>query len=263
MVPLCGCGVGGDLGGAPTPPPATEPEEVALEASDGVALAGTWQAAPGVQRGLGALLLHQVMEPNGPAHDRHDFDPVRDDLLAAGVSILTLDLRSHGASGEATTALVNLSGDRDQLPLDVRAGLDFLDRQGHAVDPAQVGVVGLGLGASLALVAVHESYDELPPDWGARSAVAVSARADRVADLNADGTAVHDLALRDCALIAGAEHAADAADAELLHDEVRGTSRLVLIDGSAAHGADLLAEEPEVGRAIVEWFTDTWTPEDP
>jgi hypothetical protein len=70
------------------------------------------------------------------------------------------------------------------------------------------------------------------------------------------------MALYNCLLLAGAEHAADAADAELLHDEVRDAARLALIPGSAAHGADLLAQEPTVGPTIVRWFTEDWTPED-
>ncbi len=259
---LCGCDAAGSLEGNPTPAPPTEPEEVRLEASDGVGLAGTWQAAPGVERGMGALLLHQVSDPSAPQHDRHDFDALRLDLLEAGVSVLAFDFRSHGASDDATVPAINLAGDREQLPLDVRAGIDFLQRQGHSVDPDAISVVGLGLGAALALVAVHESYDDFAPDWGARSAVAISARADRAADLNSDGTPVPNMALHNCLLIAGADHASDAADAQLLYDEVRDTARLELIDGSDAHGADLLATQPRVGDLVVDWFTDTWTPED-
>lgn len=258
---MAGCVPGGSLSGDPTPAPQTEPEEVRFSTSDDLSLAGTWQASPGVERGPAALLLHQVSEPSGPAHDRHDWDGLRESLLAAGVSVLAFDFRSHGLSDDATTALINLPSDRDQLPLDVKAGLDFLDDQGHAVDPERVGVVGLGLGAALALVAVHESYDGFPPNWSAGSAVAISARADRAADLNAYGTPVDNMALHNCMLIAGADNAADAADASLLFGEVRDTSHLALVEGSSAHGADLLAQEDAVGDLVLAWFTELWIPE--
>lgn len=259
---LSACTGGGSLDGDPTPAPPTEPEEVLFETDDGLTLAGTWQEAPGALRGPAALLLHQVMQPNGEEHDRHDFDGLREDLLLAGVSVLAFDFRSHGASDPATAPLVDLAGRRDQLPLDVQAGLDFVEDQTRPVDPDAIGVVGLGLGASLAVVAIHESYDDFPPDWGARSAVAIGARGDRAADLNVDGTPVDNLALHHVMYIAGADHPEDAPDAQLLYDETRDTRELVLIPGTALHGADLLDSEPAAADAVLDWFTTLWTPED-
>ncbi len=92
--------------------------------------------------------------------------------------------------------------------------------------------------------------------------MAISPSADRAADLNRDGTPLDNMALEEVMVIAAADHAADAADATLIHDEVRGTARLELIPASEAHGAALLAGESSVADHVIAWFTDIWTPED-
>ncbi len=241
-------------------PQGTPPEQVAFVTSDGLEIAGPWQVAPGADSGPGALLLHQVSEEGGEVHDRSDWDGLREDLVAAGVSTLAIDFRSHGASDATDVPLFDLPSRRDQLPLDVRAALSWLTEGTRPawIDGERLAVVGLGLGASLAVVAVHESMDDLPPDWGARSAVAISARSDRAADLNDDGTAVHDMELANSLYIAGAEHPEDAADAQELYDETRELAQLELVAGTAAHGFDLLATEPAVGDLVVQWITETW-----
>ena len=67
--------------------------EIALTTNDGLTL-GPRSRLRRKDRGP-ALLLHQFQR------DRADFDPIRDDLLDAGYSILAIDFRSHGTSDEA------------------------------------------------------------------------------------------------------------------------------------------------------------------
>src|SRR5512146_2332467 len=63
---------------------------VDLTSADGTKLKGTFFAA--AQPGPGVLLLHQCNK------DRKVWDPLPEQLAAAGINVLTFDLRSFGES---------------------------------------------------------------------------------------------------------------------------------------------------------------------
>lgn len=238
----------------------TEPVDVLIESEDGKNLSGTWQAAPGVEHGPGVLLLHQVDAAEGEGHDRHDWDAVFPELVDAGISVLALDFRSHGMSDPADVPLVELGSDRDQLRFDVEAGLNFLRSQNGSVRSTLRGVAGLGLGASMASVASHESGEGLPGDWGARALVSISARRSRVVDLTAAGD--ESLSLSNGLFIAGADQELDVQSAEELYEMTDGERRLLAVDGSQEHGVALLDQEIWLSDEIVEWFSLALTPQD-
>ena len=250
---------GGEL--APDEPVTpTEPEEVELSTADGKLLTGTWQAAPGVERGVGLLLLHQVDTTQGEGHDRHDWDGVFELLVDSGLSVLAIDFRSHGGSDPADVPIVDLGSDREQLQYDVRAGIDWLDDQHAAVGPDRIGAVGLGLGGTMAVVANHESGD-MPGEWGLDSTIAISARRDRAEDLNPDGDT--SLSLTDSFYIAALDNELDSSSAVALHEITSGERRILLQPSSALHGAELLQSDPALGDAIADWFIELWPEEIP
>ncbi len=250
---------GGEL--APEEPPTpTAPEEVELTTADGKLLAGTWQAAAGVERGVGVLLLHQVDTTEGEGHDRHDWDGVFELLVDSGLSVLAIDFRSHWASSPADVAVIDLGSDREQLQYDVRAGIDWLDDQHASVGRDRIGAVGLGLGGTMAVVANHESGD-MPGEWGLDSTIAISARRDRAEDLNPDGDT--SLSLADSFYIAAMDNELDSSSAMDLHEITSGERRILLQPSSELHGAELLQSDPALGDAIADWFNELWPEENP
>jgi alpha-beta hydrolase superfamily lysophospholipase len=116
-------------------------EPVALTSRDGTRLAAWF--IPGTRR-QAVLLLH-------------GYTACKDDMLshaaflhAAGYCIFLLDLR---ACGESAGSVVTLGGhERD----DVRAALTYLQSRDD-VDPEGLGVLGLSLGAALALLAACDT----------------------------------------------------------------------------------------------------------
>ena len=242
---LPACEGSGSLTDDPTPPPATSPEEVSIVAFDGLRLSGTYQAAPGAAAGPALLLLHQF------ERDRHDFDALGPDLLAAGYSLLAIDFRSHGASEEADIPRNSLLSDRDQLGYDVRAALAYLQGRSSAVDPARVGVIGLSVGGNMAIVANHRTHGG-GASWGAQAIATVSARQDRAEDLAGDNT----LSLRDGLYIAGDDESPQNEDADALAAITAGDAEALRVAGTSAHGVALLDADPAVRARLVAWFEE-------
>lgn len=240
-VSLVGCPSSGNLGGDPLAP--TTPEEIALTTNDGLTLGATFQAAPGADRGPALLLLHQFQR------DRADFDPIRDDLLDAGYSILAIDFRSHGTSEEAEVPLNQLLSDREQLRFDVMAGLDELQGRPREIDPDRVGAVGLSVGGNMAVVANHNTHGGQQAPWGCQAIATVSARGDRAMDLAGDNT----LTLRDGLYVAAEDEEPQASEAAALESITGGGREAFLVPGGN-HGADLLAVDEDVRARVVDWF---------
>ena len=255
---LAACGEGELVPDEPVTP--TERQEVALTTVDGLTIAGTWHAATGVTRGPGVLLLHQVDGVPGEGHDRYDWSGTFDPLVEAGIGVLAIDFRGHGQSDPIDVdTFYQLGSDRDLLRHDVEAGLNFLDDQQLAVGDDTIGVAGLGLGATMAVVAANQSGD-VPGDWGVRGLVAVSARRDRAVDLSPTGD--ENLELANGLYMAGQDNALDAQSAQDLYYETTGVRTLMLVSDTSAHGADLHDDFDQVGAAIVDHFVGLWPPEE-
>ena len=107
----------------------------------------------------------------------------------------------------------------------------------------------------MAVVALHESQEGAPGEWGADAVVAISGRHDRAVDLTPDGDDT--LSLRDGLYLAAEDNALDAESAGLFYGATGEGDRLVtLLPGTDAHGADLLASEPSVEAALIDWFLE-------
>jgi pimeloyl-ACP methyl ester carboxylesterase len=110
--------------------------DVVLQTRDGLHLAA-W-SVPG-PRPDAVILIH------GIGNNRDDLLPVARDLNGRGYNLLLLELRAHGRSEGDTSTL----GVREVE--DVRAALLFLQQQ-PGVDPQRIGVWGMSLGSSVALM---------------------------------------------------------------------------------------------------------------
>mgnify|MGYP002632954680 CR=1 FL=1 len=218
-----------------TAPPA---DQVTITTDDGLTLTGVWRA-PVVTTGLPAvLLLHQY------ARDHNDFNLLLDGFAEAGIATLALDLRSHGDSDPATVPFGDLLTDPTQLPEDARAGLAWIQSQDD-VDAARVGVMGLSVGANLAVVANHNRVA-----WGVKTTVVVSANMERAQDLA--GTTTLDLA-------SSIYIAADLEQPQADHADALGAITADPVDvrrvgGTSAHGVDLITGSADVRAGAVGWF---------
>jgi pimeloyl-ACP methyl ester carboxylesterase len=109
---------------------------VELTSADGTKISA-WSMPSKAKKSTTAVIL--VHDAGG---DRGDLQSLAA-ALRAEHDVLTLDLRGHGASGDAPTTLGPAEAD------DVRAAIDAVVQQGDT----RIGLVGVGLGASAALAA--------------------------------------------------------------------------------------------------------------
>ena len=264
VVGCVGCTSGGLIGDEATPIPGPPPpEEVEIEADDGVILRGTWRQAEDAARNPGVLLLHQFGPNDDPGcsserHDRSDFDGVVGAFTAAGISTLALDFRDHGASDPSSIdSTCSLLSDRDHLPVDVRAGLDWLRDRPLIVSRDHVGVAGVSVGANLALTTANRSTGA-NPDWGARGYVAVSARRDRAADFDPQGD--ESLAIDNALFVVAEDEEPQATQNQEMYDAnvFSGANNELLFRPGSDHGAALLATDAVVRERMVSWFAELW-----
>lgn len=124
---------------------AVAPLELVLRSSDGVPLAATYFGAAHVNARAGLLLLPML----GDARASWADFPAR--AAAAGVAVLTLDPRGHGASGNPYGIPPASWGPGEWRAVveDARAGLAELAARGVA--PQRVTAAGASIGASAAL----------------------------------------------------------------------------------------------------------------
>lgn len=124
------------------------PQEVKINSSDGVILAGTlFQSEKTNSPAL--LLLHQWES------DRHSWGDFAKDLQNDGFNVLAIDGRGFGESTKkadgSTIAAGRTDADVKAMLGDVEAAFDFLSKQ-DKVDPNRVGIIGASYGSSLALI---------------------------------------------------------------------------------------------------------------
>jgi dienelactone hydrolase len=137
-------------------PPA--PRVVDLTAPDGLKLKGTFSAAPGA--GPGVLLLHQCNR------QRKVWDDLASRLTAAGMNVMTVDLRGYGDS--EGTPLDKLTPEQidvefsQKMPLDVETAYKFLVAQ-PTVSPETlvVGGASCGVNQSVHLAMKHSEIKAL------------------------------------------------------------------------------------------------------
>ncbi len=117
-------------------------ETVMFATSDGVRIAATWYAA-GQQRGPAVICLPMWMS------DRSAYRALADRLVAAGVSVLAVDLRGFG--GSTSTADGRKVAPNRLAGPDLEAAFGWLRKRGD-VDPARIGIIGASYGASNAII---------------------------------------------------------------------------------------------------------------
>jgi dienelactone hydrolase len=149
---------------APTASPTARPvasdkgDAVALDTRDKIHLAGTFFPVSKSGKAPGVVLVHDA------GADRSSLANLAEYLQKKGVNVLTVDLRGHGESATKDLAWTSLADERARAGLwsfaaiDVRTAVDWLREQDN-VHSARVGVVGIGIGGSLALSEALDDRD--------------------------------------------------------------------------------------------------------
>ncbi|ANY05589.1 S9 family peptidase [Pseudonocardia sp. HH130630-07] len=135
------------LGGEPVTPVPPRPEQVRFPAEDGLRLAG-WLHRPAAPCGAGMVWLH-----GGPeSEERPGWAPLLHELVAAGVTVLTPNVRGSSGRGRAFARLDD-GGLRPGSVTDVRAATRLLAGVPD-VDPRRIVVGGRSYGGYLTLAAL-------------------------------------------------------------------------------------------------------------
>ena len=209
---------------------------MSIHTDDGVTLAGAWDAQ--VPAAPAVLLVHSYMRSHA------DWDVVAGRLHEAGFAVLAIDLRGHGASVGSIP-----SDSLQPFTRDVKAAVDWLKRQPDVV-PTHIGIAGLNLGTTLAII-------EAGADSAVRSLALVSP-ASEFRGLHAD-QAMRSFAARSGAalLVAGALDPYASRSAKQLAEITPGVRDLRIVENVSANGRALLADQPDLAGALVDWFRRT------
>ncbi|MGB3715903.1 MAG: alpha/beta fold hydrolase [Candidatus Promineifilaceae bacterium] len=223
---------GQDLDQAPetkTDETPAQPEEVIVEAADGLSLVSTFYPGAGQGPRPGVILLHM----NG--RQRQDWDAFGRMLAEQGYAALTTDMRGHGETG----------GQRDwDLAADdlLRIRDYFIGRE--EVDESRTAVVGASIGANMALVI----GEEIPDIQGV---ALLSPGRDYFGVTTEDR--VLEYGERPLLLVASEEDTESAITARSLSELALGDVQLEMNEG-AGHGTNIFAARPELSEVIIDWL---------
>lgn len=203
---------------------------VTFPSADGTMLAAQIYEPPN-RLAPGVVLVHML------SRSKADWDEVAGQLEGAGLVVLAIDLRGHGASSGSAAALADMTQD-------VRAAVQWLSTR-PSVRPDAIGVAGVSLGANLALLAAVDQPL-------VRAVAAVSPSLDyRGVRLGTE--VMRKLGDRPVWLAASTEDPFAARTVQELTADGAGV-REQQLSPTAAHGSNLLASDKGLARALVDWL---------
>lgn len=215
---------------------------VTFERPDGAVLHGTLHFIEGKSEpGPAMLLMHQAQRSGA------EFDFLLADLHALGIHTLSLDLRGHGESTKPETLdrafFMKLFRDPGYAPPDVQAVLEWLADHDQ-VDASRIAAMGGSVGANLSYVANGAG-------WGVRTAIVLSGNAEAAADLQGD---IEPFQARNVLLLAADDDHGRDTYARQLYERAAEPKRVEVLEGSSAHGTDLLKESTEFKQIVLDWL---------
>ena len=214
-----------------------ESRAVDITSADGVVLKGSYYD-PG-RPGPAMLLVHQCNM------DRTSWESLAGSLAAAGVHVVTFDLRGFGETpGEGLVSPESFPRLLQQSPPDVDAAYAFLLKQ-DGVDASRVGVGGASCG-----VALTSDLTTRNPDI--RAFMALSG-------FPSDAARAHIAHTPSLAVFAAAADADDLTPGvhEVVKAAVEGSTNprsMVKIYGGTEHGLPMFGKNPDLEPAIVNWL---------
>lgn len=222
---------------APAGSSAAAESTVSLRTADGLTLTATWYE-PSQRRAPAVILVHML------GGSRRDWGGLGARLAADGIAALSIDLRGHGSSDRVP--MPSTTSDYQAMLADIDAAQRFLDSRPE-VEHARIGIAGASLGANLAALA--GAADPL-----IRSLALLSPSLDyRGVRIEA---AVRKYGGRPALLVASDDDAYAGRSVKELEEAGSGT-REVLVLSLAGHGTHMLSRDPDLARALVDWFRRT------
>ena len=214
---------------------------VDLNAADGTKLEATYFSAD--KPGPGVLLLHQCNR------QRKVWDGLAKQLAAAGINVLTLDLRGFGESGgvPADKATPQQAQEAQaKWPSDIDLAIQYLEEQkGVQRDVIGVGGASCGVNNSVQAARRHPEVKSLVllsgnTDLGGRSF------------LREDKSVPVFFAYAD-----DDEFKPSITAIQWLYEMTANPSKKLVQYPNGGHGADIFRAHPELPTQIVEWYTTT------
>ncbi len=209
---------------------------VTFRTDDNVAIAATYYE-PARRPAPAVVLVHMITRA------RSDWEPVASRLADSGIAALAIDLRGHGESDAPPSD--GPAAEPAAMTNDVKAARRFLQGRSDVMND-RVGLAGASVGASL--VALAAASDET-----IRSLALLSPGLD-YRGLRIDA-AMRKYADRPVLLVASAEDPYASRSAREL--AAGGTRRELRMLNGAGHGTVMLARDPDLARALVDWFLRT------
>ena len=209
------------------------PSNVTVTGAQGLELQGTHMPAANAEAPA-VLLLHMY------GSDRRSWQSYAEDLAAAGIASLAIDLRGHGDTGGEE--------DWELAQQDVAAAFDWLQAN-PGVDPSRVGILGASIGANLALVQAS-SY---PVNVAAAALLSPGLDYFRV---EIEGLAKEAQGVP-LFLAASENDGYSAETVRILAEEAPGNNTLSVFDG-ASHGTDMFASHPELADTLTQFLLEAF-----
>lgn len=205
---------------------------VTFTTSDGIPIVGTY-FEPARRPSPAVVLVHMA------TRTRADWQGVGEQLAARGVAALAIDLRGHGESGGPRADGGSLAdGVRD-----LWAALAWVRAQPDTL-PGRVGLAGASLGANLVTLAAAD-------DPAVRAIALLSATLDfRGVRTEA---ALRKYGDRPALLVCSQEDGYASRSARALATAGTGFRDVRVLEG-AGHGTTMLARDPDVASALVDWL---------
>ncbi|HEX6879182.1 MAG TPA: alpha/beta fold hydrolase [Terriglobales bacterium] len=214
---------------------------VDLTSADGTKLKGTY--FPAAKSGPGVLLLHQCNK------DRKIWDGLARQLSAAGLNVLTFDLRNFGDSGGKPFAQLTpqeIGASTRQWPADVDAAFQYLVSQpGVTRDTIGVGGASCGVNNSIQAARRHPEVKSLvllagTSDMEGRKFLRSSPKLPALFGVADDD-----------------EFPATIATIEWLYSLDPNPGKKFVRYDKGGHGAEIFAVHPEFEGVIKDWFVTT------
>lgn len=215
----------------------TFPTPITLKTADGVSLHAVYGAPTKAANGV--VFVHMA------GRAKEDWQLLAEKLARAGVQVLAVDLRGHGANAVAGAAPPTSFA---PMVADVKAAVDYLRAKGCV----HVALVGAEVGANLA---INEAAD----DPGITDVVLLSPGLDLKGVITSD--AVKRYGARPLLIVASEDDPVSARAAGALDRIAAGPKRLVVFE-KAGKGTVMLNREPTLESTLIGWIQAHWAAAD-
>lgn len=219
-------------------PRPAEPQTVTFTARDGVPVTGTLYL-PEKQPAPAVVLLHML------SRSQRDWETTASRLSSAGIAALAIDFRRNGGPKAGAPGSGEAGGFSDLL-LDAEAARGYLAARPE-IAPGRVGMAGASIGATIAVLVAAN-------DAAVQSIVLLSPSLEYRGLYMEPG--LRKYASRPALLVASSEDPYALRSARQAVTMGDGPRELRVLSG-AGHGTVMLARDPDLITAVVDWFLRT------